>query len=431
MPRPGEVRQPRLALCLGLVAAAAACCTRSATAVPAARGSDSGDTAAAPFACGSSGDAAADSTQVISLFSAAKSVCCDELGEQCEEGKPLPVTCSTAGCARAVSLVKQSCAAAFASDGFLGTAFGPSLAAVFATCESVGADPTPAYVITDPELRAAPTTTCHGRVIDSAASEFLASNTGQDTIVLQAPRGMQLQVTVESMHFSPHGNVRVYDGPTIDDPQLGLLRGTSMPEQAKDREFVSSKGALTVMRAVDLHDDAGLPLMFSLLVECVCSSDGADGCGTHGSCVNGVCTCDEGYGGGMCDTIVDKCKIPVEVDCGAHGSCVDGSCGCESAAYSGDRCQHFDKCYGIHCGAHGDCVNGNCECKDRYTGPRCTTQPLQCCSNYYTCGYCNSEPCACFCDHCEGVCAPTVHGYENSCQSYCNKCDHSKCDHGC
>ena len=130
MPRPGEVRQPRLALCLGLVAVAAACCTRSATAVPAARGSDSGDTAAAPFACGSSGDAAADSTQVISLFSAAKSVCCDDLGEQCEEGKPLPETCSTAGCARAVSLVKQSCAAAFASDGFLGTAFGPSLAAV-------------------------------------------------------------------------------------------------------------------------------------------------------------------------------------------------------------------------------------------------------------------------------------------------------------
>ena len=120
------------------------------------------------------------------------------------------------------------------------------------------------------------------------------------------------------------------DGPTIDAPQLSpLLRGTSLPEREKDREFVSSKGTLTVMRVVDLHDDAGLPLVFSLRIECACT-DGADGCGAHGSCVSGVCTCDEGYGGGMCETIVDKCRFPVEVDCGAHGSCVDGSCVCES-----------------------------------------------------------------------------------------------------
>ena len=354
MPRRGEA--PRPTFCVGLESVAAACCTRSATAVPGVRGST--DTAAALFGCGSSGDVATDTTQVIGLFSAAKSICCDDLGEQCEVDKPLPESCSTTGCSRAVGVVAQSCAPAFAADGFIAAAFAPSLAQVVADCNSAATDPNPAYVITDPGLQAAPTTTCHGRVIDGAGSEFHTSVTGQDKIVLQAPQGMQLQVTAEAMHFSPHGNVRVYDGANIDAPQLGLLRGTTLPEQVKDREFVSSKGVLTVMRVVDLQDDAGLPLMFSLTVECICS-DGADGCGAHGSCVNGLCKCDEGYGGGMCETIVDKCEAPIEVDCGAHGSCDDGNCVCTNK-YSGPACTVAPKpCCSSYCGAYC-CISGSC-----------------------------------------------------------------------
>ncbi len=114
---------------------------------------------------------------------------------------------------------------------------------------------------------------------------------------------------------------------------------------------------------------------------CVRADGARSGCGAHGSCVNGLCKCDEGYAGGMCDTIIDHCKAPVEVDCGAHGSCIDGSSVCESAAYSGDRCQNFDTCYGVHSGAHGDCVNGSCDCEDRYTGSTCTQAPLPYCSS--------------------------------------------------
>ena len=73
-------------------------------------------------------------------------------------------------------------------------------------------------------------------------------------------------------------------------------------------------------------------------------------------------------------------QVSIEVDCGAHGSCVNGSCVCESGAYSGDRCQNVDQCFGVQCGSHGDCVSGSCECKDRYTGSTCTQSPLQCCS---------------------------------------------------
>jgi hypothetical protein len=313
-------------------------------------------------------------------------VCCDQLKEQCDDESLVPATCHTTGCARVVDLVKQSCAAAFA-DGFLGVAFKPQFDPLVNTCRTAETDPTPTYVISDPALQAVVTTTCHGRVIDGATSGFLTSRTGQDAIVLQAPEGMQLQATGELMHLPPTANVRFYDGATVDDLELGMLRGTSLD----GRTFVSSKGLLRVMRAVDLNDDAGLPLVFSLRIGCVCT-DGADGCGVHGSCVNGLCKCDEGISGGMCETIIDACKFPVEVDCGAHGSCIDGSCVCESAAYSGNRCQNFDTCYGVQCGAHGDCVDGSCVCTDRYTGSTCTQPPLiPCCSG------CECGPSSCYC----------------------------------
>jgi hypothetical protein len=344
------------------------------------------------FACGSNGEVGADSKQIIDLFAVTKSVCCDQLHEQCDEKSLVPTTCHTAGCARVVDLVEQSCAAAFA-DGFLGVAFKPQFDPLVNTCRAAQTDPTPVYVISDPALQAVVTRTCHGRVIDGAASSFLTSRTGQDAIVLQAPEGMQIQVAGEMMDLSPHANVRFYDGATVDDLELGMLRGTSLD----DRTFVSSKGLMRVMRAVNLDDDAGLPLVFSLRIGCVCTDGAGGGCGAHSSCVNGLCKCNEGYGGGMCETIIDHCKFPVEVNCGAHGSCIDGSCVCESVAYSGNRCQNFDTCYGVQCGAHGDCVNGSCDCKDVYTGSTCTAAPLPCCS-----GRCSNGGSGCYCADCSG-----------------------------
>ena len=181
-------------------------------------------------------------------------------------------------------------------------------------------------------------------------------------------------------------------------------------------------------RAIPLRrdDDVGLPLIFSLRISCVCTADGAgSGCGAHGSCVNGLCKCDEGYCGGMCETIIDHCKFPAEVNCGAHGSCIDGSCVCESAAYSGNRCQDFDACYGVHCGAHGDCVNGSCVCKVesttcpwpgstcRWTGSTCNQAPLRCCSS--------SSCLRSSCSSCRSTCGAC-------CSSSCGRCS---CDGGC
>ena len=187
------------------------------------------------------------------MFAVVKTICCDQLHEHCDDKSLVPTTCHTAGCARVVDVVEQSCAAAFA-DGFLGVAFKPQFDPLVQTCRAAARDPTPVYVISDPALQAVFTTTCHGRVIDGATSSFLTSRTGQDAIVLQAREGMQIQVTAEMMDLSPTANIHFYDGATVDDPELGILRGTSLD----DRTFVSSKGLLRVMRAppqTDVRND--------------------------------------------------------------------------------------------------------------------------------------------------------------------------------
>jgi hypothetical protein len=293
-------------------------------------------------------------------------VCCDQLKERCDDKSLVPAACHTAGCARVVDLVEKSCAAAFA-DGFLGVAFKPQFDPLVQTCRAAETDPTPAYVISDPALQAVVTATCHGRVIDGATSSFLTSRTGVDAIVLQAPEGMQLRAAAEMMDLPPTANVRFYDGATDDDVELGMLRGTSLD----DREFVSSKGLLRVMRAVDLNDDAGLPLVFSVRISCVCTDGAGGGCGAHSSCVNGLCKCDGGYNGGMCEIEIDHCKFPAEVNCGAHGSCIDGSC----------------------------------VCSDGYSGSACQIAPKQCCTATTTV---NSRSCCCaFGCACDGACAKT------------------------
>ncbi len=292
------------------------------------------------FACGSHGDVAAQSTEVVHLFGAAKTVCCDDMQERCDEAQPLPQTCNTVECARAVDIVAQSCAATFAADGFLRTAFKPPLDQVVETCgaaQTARSDHTPTYVITNHNLQASPITTCHGRLVDGATSGFPVSITGQDAVVFQAPKGMQIKVSAQTTCFSPTASIHIYDGPDQSAPELGVLRGASLDT----REFVSSQGVLRVMRAVDLDNDAGLPLIFSLGVGCACK-DG-DNCGEHGSCVSGTCKCDDGYSGGMCETVDDPCEA-------------------------------------IDCGQHGHCVEGSCECTERYTGSKCDQAPKPCCS---------------------------------------------------
>ena len=83
--------------------------------------------------CGTTGNAGDDSQQVIVAFNFVKAVC-GQVGEAVPTGAPLPTSCATAECQRAVRLVADSCAPAFRADSFLKIAFGPTFDAAAAVC---------------------------------------------------------------------------------------------------------------------------------------------------------------------------------------------------------------------------------------------------------------------------------------------------------
>eukprot|EP01046_Picozoa_sp_COSAG06_P002399 COSAG06_NODE_84_length_25090_cov_20.561042_14_plen_156_part_00 len=83
--------------------------------------------------CGTTGNVGGDSQQVLDAFNFVKAVC-GQVGEAVPADAPLPTSCATAECQRAVRLVADSCASAFRADSFLKTAFGPTFDAAAAVC---------------------------------------------------------------------------------------------------------------------------------------------------------------------------------------------------------------------------------------------------------------------------------------------------------
>ena len=65
-------------------------------------------------------------------------------------------------------------------------------------------------------------------------------------------------------------------------------------------------------------------------------------CGGHGTCHCGACQCDSGWSGPtcMCSTDVEPCTSPNGWICSGRGQCICGKCFC-SAEYAGDFCEHL------------------------------------------------------------------------------------------
>ena len=98
---------------------------------PAVGGGDGGGGPLLP--CGTSGEFLQDQRQLIDVFEVVRGVCAQR-GESCPPGAPLPASCASAECQRAVRLAADSCSPAFAKDGFLKSAFGSYLDAAVAVC---------------------------------------------------------------------------------------------------------------------------------------------------------------------------------------------------------------------------------------------------------------------------------------------------------
>ena len=83
--------------------------------------------------CGTTGNFVQDQRQLLDVFEVVSGVCAQR-GESCPPGAPLPTSCASAECQRAVQLAADSCSSAFARDGFLKSAFKPALDSAVAVC---------------------------------------------------------------------------------------------------------------------------------------------------------------------------------------------------------------------------------------------------------------------------------------------------------
>ncbi|MEZ4722738.1 MAG: calcium-binding EGF-like domain-containing protein [Flavobacteriales bacterium] len=83
-------------------------------------------------------------------------------------------------------------------------------------------------------------------------------------------------------------------------------------------------------------------------------------CMNGGTCVDGTCSCLDGFDGTTCE-IEDLC-ITHEVSCENDGTCEDGSCKCKTN-YKGETCA--DKC------VNGKYSDGDCTCDQGYEGSSC------------------------------------------------------------
>ncbi|CAB3234146.1 unnamed protein product [Arctia plantaginis] len=110
-------------------------------------------------------------------------------------------------------------------------------------------------------------------------------------------------------------------------------------------------------------------------------------CSGAGDCLCGKCECDPGFNGKYCQC--KSCEISIEngIECGGigRGDCVCGTCAC-APGWSGAACDCTDKndtCVppndGDMCSGHGECVCGRCECSVaddngfKYSGLFCET----------------------------------------------------------
>ena len=117
-----------------------------------------------------------------------------------------------------------------------------------------------------------------------------ASFNGQDYAVVHAAAGQMAQLDLRALWLSQNNNVRV----TVDGGEETLLRGTELPPpEGGGRRFRSKTGGkIQVMLVTD--DPASLSFV-SLAVSMACLD--VRGCGGHGQCMGGNCTCADGYSG--------------------------------------------------------------------------------------------------------------------------------------
>jgi len=122
---------------------------------------------------------------------------------------------------------------------------------------------------------------------------------------------------------------------------------------------------------------------------------GEDGCGAHGQCLGaGGCQCEAGWRGATC------AEAECASDCSGRGSCLNGVCACDQGFTGVDCSTHTSSACPDSCSGHGNCaVAGSrtpiCLCHSRFVGVTCALEvgcPTDCNDN----GRCVDGECMCY-----------------------------------
>ncbi|XP_064182865.1 integrin beta-2-like isoform X1 [Anguilla rostrata] len=289
-------------------------------------------------------------------------------------------------------------------------------------------------------------------------------------VITDAYRALSSTLVVSHTHVA---GLKVSYSSECDGEQESSVRGAcSIPE--KSRKFslnvtVSSNSCLEpqALHLQLLGSQDRLPVDLKSTCHCQCG-DAPDPrfCSDSGNLRCGVCSCDPGHFGEMCECSTDQSDAPCRKTegspvCSGRGSCVCGDCECQTRSNPAERifgqfceCDNFSCDYhnGIVCGGHGRCVCGSCFCDEGFVGAACdcSTAVDQCrshdgslCSNH---GSCQCNMCKCedpyhgpLCDTCPtcqndcGAVAPCAEclvsgsGREN-CLTKCANIQHTMVD---
>eukprot|EP01043_Picozoa_sp_COSAG02_P029156 COSAG02_NODE_1801_length_10895_cov_4.369767_8_plen_130_part_00 len=116
------------------------------------------------------------------------------------------------------------------------------------------------------------------------------SSSGTDYAEVQARPGQIAQVDVLALWLSKGNQVRV----TVDGGEQTTLQGTALPPaEGGGRRFRSKPGGKIGVLLVT--DELKSLSFFSLAVRAACAD--TSGCGGHGVCSSGNCTCSSDYTG--------------------------------------------------------------------------------------------------------------------------------------
>ncbi|CAL9706185.1 unnamed protein product [Knipowitschia caucasica] len=131
--------------------------------------------------------------------------------------------------------------------------------------------------------------------------------------------------------------------------------------------------------------------------------------GCRGRCESGVCVCEAGWSGDLCE------RAPCEDrGCGRHGMCTHEGCVCD-AGWIGHNCSRAcpSGLYGDGCNQSCSCVRGSCDavhglcsCPPGFTGDSCQNVCPQGSFGLSCSQICNCSD-SCFCDAVSGQCSTT------------------------